>query len=273
MKITEKLKDVLKEEDLKELETGIKTMISEQVALKVEEKTIELEKKAEEFCEQEISEKVEAEKEALIEEYEGKMEDLETNMVEKLDRFLDSVITEQISDESIKAIALNETYEPIIKGIQAIFEEKYVALDVEGEQLVKEANAKVDQLKEENSSLLKENMEMSELAEAGAVKLLIAEKTDGLTDTQKDRVQTFCENKSFDEVENQIDSFIEIVEEKEEDEDSLDESVDSNLSDADNVDAKEVIKEEEELEKKKLDESKEEEKKTDPFVNSANKFL
>ena len=271
MKLTEKLKDVMKPEDLVELEAGIKTMVNEQVALRVEEKTIELEKKAEEFCEKEIQEKVEAEKEALIETYEKKMEDLENNMVEKLDNFLDSVITEQISEESIKKIALNETYEPIIKGIQDLFESKYVAIDSDGEKLVKEQKDEVERLRNENSTLIKEKMELSELAEAGAVKLIISEKTDGLTETQKERVNTFCENKTFDEVERQIDSFIDLVEGKEDDEDEvLDESVDSNNSDKDAGDA------EEELNENNKEDKPENTLTEDVYngvINSANKFL
>lgn len=276
MELTEKLKDVLKPEDLKALEDGIKAKINEQVELRTEEKTIELEKKAEEFCEQEISKKVETEKEALIEEYEKKMEDLETNMVEKLDSFLDNVINEQISDEAIHKIALNETYEPIIEGIKSLFENKYVALDSDGEKLVKEQKEEVAKLRDENSKLIKEKMELSELCESGAVKLLIAEKVDGLTDTQKQRVQTFCENKSFEDVEKQIDSFIEIVEEKEEDSETekIDESIDSNNSDKETG--------EEELKEDKTEDKTEdvivenEEEKTTaytPVVNSANNFL
>jgi len=274
MKLTEKLKDVLKPEDLVELEDGIKAMVSEQVKLRVEEKTIELEKKAEDFCEQEISKKVEEEKESLIEEYEKKMEDLENNMVEKLDKFLDTVITEQISEESIKKIALNETYEPIIEGIKDLFENKYVSLNTDGEQLVKEQKDEVSRLKDENSKLIKEKIELSELAESGAIKLLIAEKTDGLTDTQKERVNTFCENKTFDEVESQIDSFVEIVEEKNDDseKETLDETVDSNNSDKDSGE-KELNenKSEEKDTKEQLDEENKSSYKG--VINSANNFL
>jgi len=270
-KLTDRLKDVLKPEDLIELEEDIKTKVNEQVTLRVEEKTIELEKKAEEFCEQEISKKVEEEKDALIEEYEKKMEDLETNMVEKLDSFLDNVILEQISDASIQKIALNETYEPIIEGIKSLFEEKYVALDSDGEKLVKEQKEENEKLKNENSELIKEKIELSELAEAGAVKLLIAEKTDGLTETQKQRVHTFCENKKFDDVERQIDSFIEIVEEKEEDSETekIDESIDSNNSDKET--GEKELKEEKVEEKAVINED--EKSKYTPVVNSANNFL
>jgi hypothetical protein len=271
MKLTEKFKDVLKPEDLTELENGIKAMVSEQVTLRVEEKTIELEKKAESFCEQEISKKVEEDKETLIEEYENKMEDLENNMVEKLDQFLTTVINEQISDESINKIALNETYEPIVEGIKALFEDKYVALDSDGEKLVKEQKDEVVKLKDENSKLIKEAMELSGLAESGAIKLKISEETDGLTDTQKERVHTLLEGKPFDEVETQIASVIEIVEEREDDSDkeTLDESVDSNNSDKD-TGGKELKenKTEEKQEKKKEDDSI-----YTPVINSANKFL
>lgn len=274
-KITEKLKDVLSPEDLAELEEGIKKMVKEQVDEKVkllgEEKTSELEKKAEEFCEQEIEKKVAEEKEQLIEEYEKKMVDLETNMVDKLDKFLDSVISEQISDEAIAKIAINETYSPIVEGIKKLFEEKYVALDSEGDKLVKEVKKELEALKEENSRLLAEKMEADELAEKGAIRAILAEKTDGLTETQKERVNTFCEGKSFEDIESTIDSFIEIVEEeKEEDKEDLKENADPNLSDED---ADDNLKEKKDLKEGKEEDKEEDKKEVSPLINSAQKYF
>lgn len=252
MDITKKLKEHLSEEDLKEFESAVKKLVSDQVTLKVEEKTIALENKAEVFCEQEIAKKVEEEKEVIIEEYEKKMEELETNLVEKLDKFLESEINEQISDEVISKIAINETFEPIIEGIKKLYENEYVALDVEGSGLIAKSKKDVEQLKEDNSKLISEKMELSELVEKGALKLIISEKTDGLTETQKKRVNVFCEGKAFSEVESKIDSFIEIVEEKEEvinesnepsEEVNLDENQ-KNESNEDGIDESEINKDE-----------------------------
>jgi len=278
MKITEKLKEVLSEEDLKTFEDSVKKMIDEQVELRVDEKTTELEEKAEEFCEQEITKKVAEEKEALIESYDLKMEELENNMVERLDGFLDAVITEQISDETLTKIAINETLEPLVEGIKTLFEEKYVALDTDGQKLVAEAKEEVKKLKDENSDLLADKIELSELAEMGSIRALVAESTRDLTETQIERVKALCEGKSFDEVEGKITAIVEMVSESEDSEkENLDENEDPNLSDKDSGDPKGAInenKKEEEDNKDNLNEDVNDD--DDPMtsiIDSVNNYL
>ena len=80
MKITEKLKDVLKEEDLKELEDGIKKVIDE----KVSEKT-------ELLAEEKKNEVVEQVSRAAIELAEGKEEISTSELKEKILGDLDQV--------------------------------------------------------------------------------------------------------------------------------------------------------------------------------------
>jgi len=275
MKITEKLKEVLSEEDLKIFEDGVKQTIEEQVSLRVEEKTTYLEEKAEEFCEQEIAKKLSEEKEALIESYDLKMEELEEKMVDKLDRFLDSVITEQISDETLTKIAINETLEPLVEGIKGLFEEKYVALDTDGEKLVAEAKEEIRQLKEENSSLLADKIELSELAELGSTRALVAESTRDLTDTQIERVNALCEGKSFDEVQEKITAIVEMVADSSDDKESINEDADPNLSDNESGDAKEAINEnkKEEEEKKVITEDDEPEDGMKSIMDSVENYL
>lgn len=260
MKLTDKikeLKDVLTEEQILSLEDDIKVMVKEEVDLRIEEKVNELEVKAEEYCEKEISEKVEAEKEKLIEEYEGKLEELEENIVEKVDQFLDSEINEQISDEAIEKLALNETFEPIITGIQELFETKYAALDSEGSKALAEAKEQVGKLEEEKDELIADKMELSELAESAAVKLKLKEATEELTETQKERVETFFEGKSFEEVEKKIEPFVAMLNESDdsddEDDDTENINEENNFSDEDG----EVTKENEE--KENINESEESE--------------
>ena len=68
--ILEKLGGVLSEADLAAFQESVNKMISEKVAMKVEEKTAELEKLADEYCEKQITEQVAAKTQALSEKYE-----------------------------------------------------------------------------------------------------------------------------------------------------------------------------------------------------------
>lgn len=282
MKLTDKikeLKDVLSDEQLVSLEDTIKEMVESEVGLRTEEKINELEAKADEYCEQEIAKKVEEEKEALIEQYDGKLEELEENIVEKMDQFLEAEINEQISDEAVEKVAINETFEPIIKGIMHLFEDKYVSLDSEGNKVLAEQKAKTEELEEKVSELIADKMELSTLAESAAVKLLIAEKTEDMTETQKDRVKTFFEGKSFDDAKEKIDSFVELIEESDEsdnDEDTEDinENEENNFSNEDGEateenENKEIVTENEE----NKDEEDGDKPYSTPTINKAQDFL
>ena len=216
-KIIAKLQDSgsFSAEDLIEIQETVKEMVDEKVEILVEEKTTELETLAEEYCAKQIDEGVVAEKEKLEAEYETKYVELEDRLVENIDQFLDVQICENISDEALKSVAINETYAPIIEGIKTLFEDKYTALDVEGDGLLKDYKEKLDESEEKVSSLIAEKIELSNLAEASACKLLISEKVKDLTDTDRERVLTFFEGKDFDEIESKIDGFVDMVIEKE----------------------------------------------------------
>jgi len=278
-KITEKLKEVLSPEDLKTIEEGIQKMVDDEVALRVEEKTKELDEKAEEFCQMKIAEGVDKEKEALIAEYDKKMDELEDTMVERLDKFLEVEISEQISEETLKKIAINESLKPLVDGIKQLFEEKYVELDSDGEKAIADSKEEIQQLKDQNSDLMAEKIELAKLAEGAAIKLLISDKTVDLTETQKDRVSAFCEGKTFEDVQEKIDRFVAIVEDDTEDKgeelnEEEEKDKEKNFSDEDGIDDsdKDDLNEEE----KKEQEEEEKKEKAGPyadFLSSANKLL
>lgn len=229
MDIYESLKDVLSPEQLDEFKAQVSNMVDDSVAEKVlseqvrleekaeeyvnlmiAEKTEELEIKAEEFCEMQISEA----KEELISEYDEKMEDFESTVVESLDRFLDSEISEGISDDLVESIAEYEALMPIVDGIKGLFESNYVALDTEGSSKLAKLQQEKEELEEQLSESIAQKMELSELAEQAATELLVKEKSEELTISESKKVATFFEGKSFDEVSEKIDGYIRLVSEE-----------------------------------------------------------
>jgi hypothetical protein len=216
-KIIGKLKDtgVFSGEDLENIQESIKEIINEKVELLSEEKVNELEEHAESYCTEKIEEGLKEAKVKLEEENEKYLTDLEDRLVENIDQFLDVQICENISDDALKTIAINETLHPLVEGIKELFESKYVPLDTEGDALLKDYKKKLEESEEKVSSLIAEKMELATLAETGASKLIIAEKTKDLTDSERERVETFFEGKTFDEIESKIDGFVDMVTEKE----------------------------------------------------------
>lgn len=212
--ILEKLSGVLSESDLVSFQESVNKMISEKVAMKVEERVAELEKLADEYCEKQITEQVIAKTQALSEKYEEDLENLETNIVEKLDQYLELEISEKISEDLLNKVALNETYEPIIKGIQDLFESKYVALDSEGSKMLKDLTMKVESLEDKLATKINENIELNSLCEKAAVKTIMSEKTVDLTPSQRQKVVMFFEGKDFDSIHKNIDSYIGMISEE-----------------------------------------------------------
>lgn len=231
--LIEKFDGKVSEEDLKGLAESLKTIISEKVDTRVEAEIDRLTEKADEFCEIQIAEKTEAIEKELAEGYEEKLDTLEETVISKLDSYLESEISEKISDDILKAVAINETLLPLVNGIKDLYENKFVALDTEGSGMIREANEKIAELEEKQVELINEKMELNKTAELAAIKLLISEKSLDLTDDQRDKLSVLAEGKAFDELHGKIDTYIEMVTESEastivESEDDADEVVDSS---------------------------------------------
>jgi len=210
-KITDKIKEILTPEDLKIFEAALEQMVDEKVALKEEAIKTKYDTIAEEYVQKKVAEKLEEEKAKLVEDYDTKLNNLEKKIVTKLDSFLDHVIVEQVSDEALAKIAINEVASPIVEAIKNIYTENYIAIDSNGDKKVKDLEKKVKETEKNLSESLAKVMETEERLEKTATYLLISEKVEGMTKTQKGQVTKMLKDKSFDEVKEKIDTLIEMV--------------------------------------------------------------
>lgn len=226
--------DLIVEEVKAELENLAEEFTKQEVEKAVAEKTAALEEEyqtkselfketaiekiqemAEGYVAKEVEEKVSELKAQLEEEYAEKVQSLEENVVDKLDKFLDLEISSKISDELLESVAINETYAPLIKGIQHLFESQFVALDSEGSQIVESATYEAKTLKTKLNEAHAEKIALAEKVEKLQTGLLIATKTEGLTESQKERVLVMLEGKGFEEVSEKIDTVVDIITESE----------------------------------------------------------
>jgi len=227
--------DLLIEVTKKELEDLAEEFTAKKVAELVSEKTAELEESfkvraekfkesavekldemAESYVAEEVEKRVEALKVTLEEGYADKIQILEDNVVATLDKFLELEVSEKISDSLLESIAINETYAPIVAGIRDLFEAKFVALDVDGKSVVKEAEEKASALKTRLTESTEKNLAL--IAEMDKLKLenLVLKETASLTESQKSRVSIMLEGKSYADATSKISTILEIVSEKEE---------------------------------------------------------
>jgi hypothetical protein len=284
MKIIKHLKEVLSETEMQMLEDGIKALVESEVKEKVDSHIAMLDEKAEEYCALEV-EKCSAEiKVKLEEEYQEKIEQLEENITDQLDSFISSEISSQISESVIESAAKAELFSPIVEGVISLFSKNYTPLDTTGEKTLGDKDKKIAELTESVDKLIADKMELTELASIAASKLLIAEKTEGLTESKKNLVTTLLEGMDFDETEKKIGSIVKMVsesEENEEEEEEEEKDSEKNFSDEDGIDddEEEKIEEEEEEEEEKNEEEEEDDKKKNlkesfsNFISSAEKFI
>lgn len=249
MEIFEKLKELgLSEENLVDLKTSIKDQVSEAVEAKVTEETDKIALAEAEKYERKLAEETESVKKALTEEYDAKMVSLEEKLVDALDQFLDSEISENISDRMLERIAINETLVPLFADVRALFEEKYIEMDTEGEGILRAAKEEIETLEDTVSNEISEKMDLKKELENTKAQLIIATKTAGLTQNESDRVEKFLSGKSLAEVEKTIDNLIEVVTEDREQSQGVDEDLQENVDATAELDDTEVIIEDEETE-------------------------
>lgn len=137
--------------------------------------------------------------------------DLEMNMVESLDKFLEHRIDEKISDERLDKIVLNETYEPLVKGIQKLFEDKFIGLDTEGKGMISMLEDQVLSLNETISNEIQKNMSLLESLEQEKRKNLILEHTARLTLAQREKIKKNIFETKTENLENVLPMLVESV--------------------------------------------------------------
>lgn len=175
---------------------------------------------ADAYVNEQLTEGIELAIEKLEDEYETKMQKLEESVLDNLDKFLDVEITSKISDSLLENIAVNEAFKPIINGIMGLFESNYVALDVDGTKLVKEAEIKVQEAEKKLNESYETKIALQTKIDTLRTDLLISKKVGSLTKTNQTKVKSMFEGKSFDDVKKNIDTVIEVLEERDQEDES-----------------------------------------------------
>ena len=219
--ITQKIRELLTPEDLKVFESAVDSMIEEKteaklsdlIQLKEEELKSKYEGLAEEYVSKEVEKRVTDEKAKLVESYDKKLSLLEQKVVTKLDSYLDHVISEQISDEMLEKVAINETLQPVVEGIRAVFSDNHLKLNSKAQATIVSLTKAVEETKGELSESIEKTIQLEGKLEQSAVYLLISEKTNGLKKSDKQKVVEMFKGKEFDEVEKNIDNYLQLIKE------------------------------------------------------------
>ena len=112
-----KLQEILTKEDLVILESAIKTLVDEKTKLFEGELKEKYDVIAEDFINQELQTRLVEEVAKINDEYDKKLQLAEEKVTQKLNGFLEYVISEKISEDTFKKMAINETALPIVEAL------------------------------------------------------------------------------------------------------------------------------------------------------------
>lgn len=145
--------------------------------------------------------------EAFQEKFGVELANIEESVISSVDQYLDLIIAEKVGPQMIESAAMNETFAPIIQGIQNLFETQYVPLNNSGTAKLEGAKKEISSLEESLKEQVKANMKLAVENEKFQKNVLIAEKCSELSAGNRVKLKKFFENKPFATVKSDIEEY------------------------------------------------------------------
>lgn len=139
---------------------------------------------------------------------------MESSFINLLNEYLDYTIGQKISPKLIETVAINETYAATVEAMKEAFELNYAPLNTNGSVKLRECKQEIANLQNSLKKQFNENVKLNKLLEKTAKRSLIAEKTSGLSESEKAKVHKFFEGKSLSDMEHDIDNYVQMVTEQ-----------------------------------------------------------
>lgn len=172
-----------------------------------EDLTEEFMDKASTLFEAAVSNRVSLEVARLEEEMETKLEEQVTESIDELHNqvstYMDYVVEKWMEQNEV-AIENNfrvEATENFIEGLKGLFTENYVEVPEEKADLLGDLYAKIESLEESLESVEAENIRLSSVINEARVEAAFDEITEGLVDTQIEKLRSLSEGMEYDSVE------------------------------------------------------------------------
>lgn len=186
-----------------------KGLISEQLAALFDgtELQEETKQKLDVIFEAAVMEKVEEEKNALIEQYDAVLEqakqEIREEYEEKIDEYLTYVAQEWMAENRLaveKGIRA-EIAESFIEDLRAVFEAHNVEVPASKVDLVEELTGKYEEVESALNEQIEKNIKLAKFASSLQRQIIIAEMTEDLSDAQAERIKSLSESIDFENAE------------------------------------------------------------------------
>jgi len=145
----------------------------------------------------EITEGIKSEYEAnLVEEVKG----IKTELQERLDSYLEYVADEWVAENqlAVEHGLKTEMTESFLEGMKKLFEDHYVTIPEEKYDVIENMVDKLDDMESKLNEQIEKNVALNKRLAESTADVIFAEVTEGLAQTQKDKLATLVENVDFE---------------------------------------------------------------------------
>jgi hypothetical protein len=200
-----------KEEEEKEEEGGKKKMeeefdIEEDVnaLLEGEELSEEFQEKARIIFEAAINSRVSQIQEAIEEQYANalaeEVAEIKSQLSERVDAYLEYVADEWMQENSlvIEQGLKTEMTESFLQGMKGLFEEHYVSIPEDKYDVLESMVEKLDEMETKLNEQIEKNVSLNKRLAEAVADGIFEQVTEGLADTQKDKLASLAESVEFE---------------------------------------------------------------------------
>ena len=198
---TESTEEVVAEDEEK-IEYSIEDDIN--ALVEGEELSEEFREKAATIFEAAINSKVKGIKEELTASYEEKLVEevasIKEELKDRVDSYLEYVADEWIAENqlAVESGLKEEMTESFISGMKSLFEEQYVTIPEEKYDVIESMVDKLDEMEGKLNEQIEKNVALNRRLAESVSDVVFAEVTEGLAQTQKDKLAGLVDNVEFE---------------------------------------------------------------------------
>ena len=140
---------------------------------------------------------------------EERVEKIEESYGEKVDEYLTYTVNEWVKDNklAIESGIRSEMYESFISGMRKVFDDHYINFPEEEISIAEDLQNKVVELEKGLNETLEENAKLHKENKEAHKKTVVDDVTDGLSESQKDKLVELYENIEVDSNDENFDKF------------------------------------------------------------------
>ena len=190
--------EVIEEEETIDIEADVQALLEgEELSEEFQEKARTIFEAAIKSKVAEISESIKAQyEETLVEE----VKEIKAELQERLDAYLEYVADEWVSENelAIEHGLKTEMTESFLEGMKKLFEDHYVTIPEEKYDVIESMVDKLDEMESKLNEQIDKNVALNKRLAESTADVIFAEVTEGLAQTQRDKLATLAENVEFE---------------------------------------------------------------------------